>query len=110
LGELVEHSAADDLGSHLRQEALVPGGEKLEEVIGSHGIEHGVAEELEAFVVDPDPAGCFLGGRAVQEGLLIKTDIARPVSEDASDRFFQLFVRSDPGAGRFCMSEPERRL
>ena len=51
-GQSVERLARHDLGAQLGEEAFVAPRELDEQVIGGDGLDHGVAQKLQPFVVD----------------------------------------------------------
>ena len=80
LGHARERRRRDQNGLHLRLLALVVLGELAEQQIGHDEAEHGVAEELERFVVHDAAARVLVGARRMRHRVLEQAAVAEPVA------------------------------
>ncbi len=92
VADSVQALALHNLGACRGQESLVVAWKRLVEKVGDNGVDHSVAEELQAFVVGPVAIFCLDGLGAVHHGEFVEVDILRVVASDAVNKNIKLLI------------------
>ena len=97
-GQLVERFALYDLGAGVGQEAFALAFEVPEDDVAHDCIENGVAQELQAFVVQRPSLFRAERGRLVEQGLLVDFQVAGKEAQDAVETKIRLpfLVEQEP--------------
>ena len=94
-GQFVQRLALHDFRAGVGQESFALPFETLEEDVGHDGVQDGVAQELQAFIVQRAAAlGAYEGG-FVQHGLLVVLYAARKKAQDAVKTKIRLSVLAE---------------
>mgnify|MGYP000258173160 CR=1 FL=1 len=94
-GEPGEGFGAHEMGACFREAAFVGVRQAGEELMAESELQHGVAEEFEALVVDAGALGLVAHAR-MREGLGKETELAEVVAEDALKRFHVSLIADVP--------------
>ena len=91
-GEFVQCFALHDFGAGVGEESFATAFEMLVDDVAHDGVEDGVAQKFQTFVVDEAPFLRAHGDGFVQQGLLIDFDVTREESEDSVKTKIRLSV------------------